>query len=72
MLVPYLGVYLLIVDTEFDRPSRPNQSDTDIDAELRGGLKYTLSAGPDIFVAGHVGRGEKVMVGISFWPLGQD
>ncbi|UCG52972.1 MAG: hypothetical protein JSW58_05280 [Candidatus Latescibacterota bacterium] len=72
ILVPYLGVYLLIVNTEFDHPSLPDDSDTDFDAELRGGLRYTLSAGPDIFVAGHVGRGEKVLVGVSFWPRGRD
>jgi len=58
ILVPYLGVYMLLVDTDLD---------TDLDAELRGGVSYALSAGPDIFVGFHVGRDALVTVGVNFW-----
>ena len=40
---------------------------SDLDAELRGGVRYTLTAGPDLFVGFHVGRDALVTVGVNFW-----
>jgi hypothetical protein len=71
-LVPYLGVYMLIVDTKIKIQNVPDTSDTDIDVELRGGLKYTLAAGPDIFAAFHIGRDGLFMIGVNFWPKGHN
>jgi hypothetical protein len=67
ILVPYLGVYVLFIDTEIERAHVPNISDTDLDVEIRGGLRYSLSAGPDLFVGFHLGRDTLVTVGMSFW-----
>ncbi len=71
-LVPYLGVYLLIVDTKLERENAPDIKDTDVDVELRGGLRYTLTAGPDLWAAVHLGRDTMVMVGMSLWLKGRD
>ncbi len=70
-LVPYLGVYLLTIHTNVDLGSGREDSDTDIDVELRGGARYTLAAGPDLFLTLFVGREAMVMFGVSFWPLGR-
>ena len=67
ILVPYLGVYLLFVDTDITRHSAPDISDSDLDVEVRGGLRYSLSVGPDLFVGFHLGRDAMVTVGASFW-----
>ena len=67
ILVPYLGVYMLLINTDVDRGRQPKISDTDLDAELRGGVSYALSAGPDIFVGFHLGRDTLVTVGATFW-----
>jgi hypothetical protein len=64
ILVPYLGVYMLFVDTN-DRGLDPDTSDLDV--ELRGGLRYALTAGPDLFVGLNLGRDPMVTVGMSFW-----
>jgi hypothetical protein len=71
-LVPYLGVYLLIINSDVDLGSGRNASDTDIDVELRGGARYTLAAGPDLFLTLFVGREAMVMFGVGFWPLGRN
>ena len=67
ILALYLGVYMLIVDTELERDSLPAFSDTELDVEIRGGIRYSLSAGPDIFVGFHAGRDAMVTVGANFW-----
>jgi hypothetical protein len=68
ILALYLGVYMLIVHTDFDRGAEPNVTTTDLDVEMRGGVRYSLSAGPDIFVGFQAGRDAMVTVGASFWP----
>lgn len=67
LLVPYLGVYMLFVDTDIERDPAPDFSDTDLDVEVRTGLSYSLSAGPDLFVGIHLGRDALVTVGACFW-----
>jgi hypothetical protein len=67
----YLGVYMLIVDTKFEPSELPAYSDTDLDVEARGGIRYSLSSGPDIFVGFQAGRDALVTVGASFWPKRQ-
>ena len=71
-LVPYLGVYMLFVDTNIKLENVPDDSDIDLDAELRGGAKYTLASGPEIFAALHLGRDWMVTVGMNFWPKGRN
>lgn len=71
-LVPYLGVYIVIMDAQVDLPDGRESSDTDLDVELRGGVRYTLSAGPDLFLSLFVGREAQVMFGVGFWPRGRD
>ncbi len=68
ILVPYLGVYMLFADTTIKRDQEPDLSDSDLDVEIRAGLRYSLSAGPDLFVGFHLGRDALVTVGASFWP----
>ena len=68
ILVPYLGVYMLYVDTDFKQDSAPDMSDSDLDVEMRAGLRYSLSSGPDLFVGFHLGRDTTVTIGASFWP----
>ena len=67
----YLGVYMLIVDTEYEGDLAAFD-DTDLDVEMRGGIRYSLSSGPDIFVGFQAGRDALVTVGASFWPKRQD
>lgn len=67
ILALYLGVYMLIVDTKIDRGDLPKITDTDLDVEARGGVRYSLTAGPDIFVGFHLGRDAMVTVGAIFW-----
>jgi hypothetical protein len=67
ILALYLGVYMLIIDTDIERGNLPNLSDTDLDVELRGGIRYSLTAGPDIFVGFHLGRDAMVTVGANLW-----
>jgi len=67
ILALYLGVYMLIIDTEIASGAFPAFSDTDLDVEIRGGIRYSLSAGPDIFVGFQAGRDAMVTVGASFW-----
>ena len=67
-IVPYLGVYMLIVNTKVKLDDADDVSDTDIDVEARGGVKYTLASGPEIFAAIHIGRDAMVMIGMNFWP----
>lgn len=68
VLVPYLGVYMLFVDTDIERGPAPDFSDTDLDVEIRTGLRYSLSSGPDLFLGFHLGRDWLVTAGMSFWP----
>jgi len=68
----YLGVYMLIVDTKLERTDLPAYSDTELDVEARGGIRYSLSSGPDIFVGFQAGREALVTVGASFWPKRQN
>jgi hypothetical protein len=58
---------MLIVDTKIDRGDLPKITDTDLDVEARGGVRYSLTAGPDIFVGFHLGRDAMVTVGAIFW-----
>jgi hypothetical protein len=67
----YLGVYMLIIDTKLERTDLPAYSDTELDVEARGGIRYSLSSGPDIFVGFQAGHEAMVTVGASFWPKRQ-
>jgi len=67
----YLGVYMLIIDTKVERTDLPAWSDTELDVEARGGIRYSLSSGPDIFVGFQAGHDAMVTVGASFWPKRQ-
>jgi hypothetical protein len=71
-LVPYLGVYLVIVNTKVDLPGGRDMSDTELDVELRGGVRYTLASGTDLFLSLFVGREAQAMFGVGFWPLGRN
>ncbi|MEJ2720649.1 MAG: hypothetical protein P8181_05855 [bacterium] len=71
-MVPYLGVYLLVIHATADIGGGRDVSDTDIDVELRGGVRYTLASGPDLFLTLFVGREAMAMFGVSFWPRGRD
>lgn len=66
-LVPYLGVYVLYVDSKFKAGSGPDVSDSDVDVEIRMGLDYTLGESADLFVGVHLGRDAMVAVGATFW-----
>jgi hypothetical protein len=67
VLVPYLGVYLLIVDIDRDlAPPRADISDTDLDAELRGGVRYELEGRLDLFGTLHIGREALFALGVNF------
>jgi hypothetical protein len=66
IVVPYLGVYAVFVDTDVKPGHHADLSDN-LDAELRGGVSYTLSSGPSIFVGFHLGRDALVTVGATFW-----
>ena len=66
VLIPYLGVYLLIVNTDVDRgPFLASDSDTDLDAELRGGVRYELEGRLDLFGTLNVGQQTLFAVGIN-------
>lgn len=66
VLIPYLGVYLLIVNTDLDRgPFQISDSDTDLDAELRGGVRYELEGRLDLFGTLNVGRQTLFAVGVN-------
>ena len=66
VLIPYLGVYLLIVNTDVDRgPFLASDSDTDLDAELRGGVRYELEGRLDLFGTLNVGQQTLFAVGIT-------
>lgn len=71
-IVPYLGVYLLVVNTKIKLENADDKSDTDLDVEARGGVKYTLASGPEIFAAVHIGRDGLFMIGMNFWPKGRN
>ncbi len=71
-IVPYLGVYLLVVNTKVKIENADDISDTDLDVEARGGVKYTLASGPEIFAAVHIGRDGLFMIGMNFWPKGRN
>lgn len=61
-LVPYLGVYLLIVDRS--HIGAGNVSDTDFDAEIRPGISVGLTPDTDGFAALHLGRDGLFTVGV--------
>ena len=61
-----------IINAKADLPGGGDVSDTDLDVELRGGARYTLSSGPDLFLSLFVGREAQVQFGVAFWPKGRD
>jgi hypothetical protein len=67
LLVPYLGVYVLYIDTDIKQGAGPDISDSEVDVEIRTGLSYTLSASSDLFVGLHLGRDALVTIGATFW-----
>jgi hypothetical protein len=71
ILALYLGVYMLIIDTEYEGDLTAFD-DTALDVEMRGGIRYSLSSGPDLFVGFQAGHDAMVTVGVSFWPKRQD
>ncbi len=66
VFAPYLGVYVLFVDTRVDRGAQPDLTDTDVDVELRAGLRYVLNPETDLFGALQVGRNAVFYVGLNF------
>jgi hypothetical protein len=69
LLTPYAGVYLLVVHTSVDAGGDIGDvSDTDTDAELRGGVSIGVTDLADIFAALHLGSGNKFYIGM-VWHL---
>jgi hypothetical protein len=66
LLVPYVGVYVLIVNIDREFTNRPGFSDTDVDVELRAGLSYEIAPVADLFATLHLGVDELFYLGISF------
>ena len=62
-LVPYGGVYLLLVHT-----SVGSFSNTESDVELRGGANFNVDDQADLFAALHLGAGTMFYIGIN-WHL---
>ncbi|MFQ5510283.1 MAG: hypothetical protein ACE5EO_00385 [Candidatus Krumholzibacteriia bacterium] len=66
VLVPYVGAYLLVDNIDVEGgPLQPDISDTDVDAELRGGVRYELEGRLDLFGTLHIGRGALFAVGVT-------
>ncbi len=63
-IVPYVGVYLLIVEEEITTRG-VSASDTDFDAEIRPGLSIGLSPDTEGFAAIHLGRDGLFTVGVN-------
>ena len=61
ILTPYMGVYLLIIETEYS-----TVSDTDLEVELRGGVRYVRPSGLDLFATFQVGYEALFAVGTVF------
>lgn len=49
MITPYFGAYAVIVNTEVDRVSAPDFSDTNVDPSLRLGLSAELAGEMELF-----------------------
>ncbi|NIM22460.1 MAG: hypothetical protein GTN64_08630 [Candidatus Latescibacteria bacterium] len=67
-LVPYGGLYLLIVHTSIDIGPVGDISDTDADVELRIGTSIGVTDRADMFAALHIGSGTKFFIGLN-WHL---
>lgn len=65
-LIPYLGVYLLVVDSKLERPNAPDLTDTDLDVELRGGLRYAFNQKTSLYATLHLGRDVAFYLGFDF------
>lgn len=67
LMTPFMGVYLLIVNTEVqDNNGNEIFSDTDLDVEMRTGLRYTLNHEVDVYGSLHLGRDTLFLVGFNF------
>ena len=64
-LLPYGGVYLLIIDT-ITRSPTGDVSNQDLDVELRLGLRYTTVKKLDLWGAIHIGHDVLFQVGFIF------
>lgn len=64
-IVPYLGVYLLIVRNEVET-GNGSVSDTDFDAEIRPGLSVGITPNADGFATIHLGRDGLFAAGVVF------
>jgi len=64
-LIPYGGVYLLILDTRVTTPTG-DVSDSDLDVELRLGLRYTTASRVDMWGAVNLGHSALFQVGFVF------
>jgi hypothetical protein len=62
-IVPYMGVYLLIVEDKIDTGSG-KVSDTDFDAEIRGGLSVGITPDADGFATLQLGRDGLFALGV--------
>lgn len=62
LLTPYMGVYILILDTEYSS----TLSDTDLEVELRGGVRYERPTGLDVFATFQVGYQALFAMGMVF------
>ncbi len=69
-LVPYGGIYMLIVHTSIDTniSGVGSTSNTDTDVELRGGMNFNVDDHADLFAALHLGAGTRFYIGIN-WHL---
>jgi hypothetical protein len=66
LIVPYLGAYVLIINTKVDRGPNPDLTDTDVDAELRTGVRVRLTPTIDLFGTVHVGRDALFSLGLNY------
>jgi len=72
LIMPYLGVYAVIVDTDIERSPLPDISDTDVDPAIRGGLAIELTGQLDFFGTFQLGPenqpdgGDLISLGLHF------
>jgi hypothetical protein len=63
--VPYLGVYVLFVDTDVEQAGGAKVSDTDVDVEARFGARYTVGEQMSLFATLQLGRQSSFYVGLN-------
>jgi len=66
VFIPYLGAYLLIVDTKSQRNTSTPVTNTDWDAELRLGAQYRINPSFAMYASIHFGREGLFLFGLDF------